>query len=42
VPRAENLRWRDATRHVWDAWEKRVGAPGKALVDFVLKELARK
>ena len=42
VPRAENLRWRDATRHVWDAWEKRVGAPGKALVDFVLKELGQK
>ncbi|MBI4290252.1 MAG: TRAP transporter substrate-binding protein DctP [Betaproteobacteria bacterium] len=42
VPREENLRWRDATRGVWDAWLKRVGAPGKALVDFVLKELGQK
>jgi TRAP-type C4-dicarboxylate transport system substrate-binding protein len=42
VPRAENLRWREATRSVWDDWLKRVGAPGKALVDFVLKELGQK
>ncbi len=42
VPRAENLRWAKATRGVWADYEKKVGAPGNALVDFVLKDLKGK
>jgi TRAP-type C4-dicarboxylate transport system substrate-binding protein len=39
VPREENLRWRQATRPVWDEWLQKTGAKGQGLLDFVLDEL---
>ena len=42
VPQKETMRWRDASRPIWDKWLKANGAPGHKLVDFVLRELGEK
>lgn len=42
VPQKETMRWRDASRPIWDKWLKANGAPGRRLVDFVLQELGEK
>lgn len=42
VPQKETMRWRDASRPIWNEWLKANGAPGQRLLDFVLKELGEK
>lgn len=42
VPQKETMRWRDASRPIWDNWLKATGAPGQRLLDFVLQELGEK
>jgi len=42
VPQKETMRWRDASRPIWNNWLKANGAPGQRLVDFVLRELGEK
>lgn len=42
VPQQETLRWREASKPLWNDWLKANGAPGQKLLDFVLKELGEK
>ena len=42
VPQKETMRWRDASRPIWNEWLKTTGAPGQRLLDFVLEELGEK